>query len=132
LGTGGTTAFDVEQLTVSTPGDFSLTQQIADSLAAVAELFFEAGRDTGVDGAAGRGTLTIAAATSLTAGRVLSIAAGDSGFGDLVFAGPGIGLASDEIALSAGPTGASRNNDAGDRSTILGLQSQNVTLRDAA
>lgn len=132
LGTGGTTAFDVEQLTVSTPGDFSLTQQIADSLAAVAELFFEAGRDTGVDGAAGRGTLTIAAATSLTASRVLSIAAGDSGFGDLVFAGPGIGLASDEIALSAGPTGASRNNDAGDRSTILGLQSQNVTLRDAA
>ncbi|MEZ4333986.1 MAG: hypothetical protein R3F35_19710 [Myxococcota bacterium] len=132
LGVGGTTAFDVASLTVSTPGDLSVVQQILDSIASVSELLFESGRDPGVDGAAGRGTMTIAAATSLTAGDRLSLAAGRSGFGDLVFAGPGITLASDEIALSAGSFGASQNTASSDRSAILGLQAQDVALRDAA
>ncbi|MEZ4278805.1 MAG: hypothetical protein R3F21_04200 [Myxococcota bacterium] len=132
LGGGGTTAFDVEELEVSTPGDFSLVQQIADSIASVADLIFEAGRDTGLDDAAGRGTLTIAAATALSASQRLSLTAGDSGFGDLVFAGAGTSLAADEIELRAGSEGDSRNGDAGDRSRIVGLAAQDVALRDAA
>ena len=132
LGGGGTTAFDVELLEVSTPGDLSLVQQIADSIASVAELLFEAGRDTGLDAVAGRGTLTIAAATALSASQRLSLAAGDSGFGDLVFTGAGTSLAADEIELRAGSEGRSRNGNANDRSRIVGLQTQDITLRDAA
>lgn len=131
LGADGTTAFSVESLAISTPGDFSVTQQIADGIAAVAELVFTAGRFTLDEAGAGRGTLTIAAATSLAASERLALQAGGSGFGDLVFAGPGTSLAADEIDLAAGPAGESRNSDASDLSRIVGLQAQNVGLRDA-
>jgi filamentous hemagglutinin family protein len=132
LGDDGTTAFSVESLEISTPGDFSITQQIAAGIDAVAELIFEAGRETGNEDAAGRGTLTIAAATALTASERLVLGAGDSGYGDLVFAGAGTTLSADEIELRAGSEGDSRNTDAADRSRIVGLQAQDVTLRDAA
>ena len=131
LGGGGTAAFDVEELEVSTPGDLSLVQQIADSIASVADLIFEAGRDTGRGDDAGRGTLTIAAATSLSASQRLALAAGDSGYGDLVFSGAGTSLSGDEIELRAGSEGSSRNDDASDRSRIVGLAAQDVLLRDA-
>jgi len=132
LGDDGTTAFTVEQLAISTPGDFGITQQVAAGIAAVADLVFQAGRPTEDESAAGRGTLTIAAATALTASDTLTLAAGGSGFGDLVFAGSGTSLAADEIELRASSIGQSRNGDSGDLSRIVGLQSQSVTLRDAA
>ena len=131
LGTDGTTAFSVEDLAISTPGDFTLTQQIADGIAAVAELVFGSGRPTADESTAGRGSLTIAAATALEASRRLSLEAGGSGFGDLVFAGPGTSLSADEIELRGGSDGESRNSDATDLSRIVGLQAQNVSLRDA-
>jgi hypothetical protein len=132
LGDDGTTAFSLESLEISTAGDFSITQQIAAGIDAVAELIFEAGRDTGNDDAAGRGTLTIAATTALTASERLALGAGDSGYGDLVFAGAGTTLSADEIELRAGSNTDSRNSDSADRSRIVGLQAQDVTLRDAA
>ncbi len=131
LGTDGTTAFSVEDLAISTPGDLTVTQQIADSIAAVAELVFGSGRLTVDESAAGRGTLTIAAATALEASRRLSLEAGGSGFGDLVFAGPGTSLSADEIELRGGSDGESRNSNANDLSRIVGLQAQDVALRDA-
>ncbi|MFO0689025.1 MAG: hypothetical protein U0900_09970 [Myxococcota bacterium] len=131
LGSGGSTAFDVESLTISTPGDLSITQQIASSIAAVADLLFESGRDTGIDGVAGRGTMTIAANTALAASSSLTLEAGHSGFGDLVFAGTGTSLRANELVVSAGSTTTSRNTDSTDPSRVVGLQAQAVTLRDA-
>ncbi len=132
LGDDGTQAFSVEVLDISTPGDFTITQQIADGIDAVAELIFETGRDTVTGGTAGRGTLTIAAATALSASQRLSLGAGGSGYGDLVFAGPGTSLSADEIELRAGSTTKSRNSDTSDRSRVVGLRAQDVSLRDAA
>ena len=131
LGSGGTEAFDVEALTVSTPGDFSITQQIADSIASVVDLVFEAGRDTGVAGAAGRGTLTVDGGLTLQADDALALTAGASGFGDLVFAGPATSLSANDLSLRAGAGSNSQNSDSTNRSAITGLQA-NVTLRDAS
>ena len=130
LGTGGTTAFDVESLTISTSGNFTVRQQIVDSIASVNELVFEAGRVTGADGTAGRGTLTVDAGISLLADDRLALLAGGSGFGNLDFTGASTTLAANDIDLRAGGAAASENSDADARSRITGLQA-NVTIRDA-
>jgi filamentous hemagglutinin family protein len=134
LGPGsGTEAFDVEALEVATPGDYRISAQIADSIATVSELVFEAGRDTGVEGTAGRGGLTIESSIALQADRSLSLRAAGLGYGNLVFetpAGPQTMLSANEIELRAG-IGTSRSPVAtDDLSRIEGLRDQ-VSLRDA-
>jgi filamentous hemagglutinin family protein len=134
LGPGsGTEAFDVEALEVATPGDYRISAQIADSIASVSELVFEAGRDPGVEDTGGRGGLTIESGIALQADRSLSLRAAGLGYGDLVFetpAGPQTTLAANEIELRAG-IGTSRSPVATDAlSRIEGLRDQ-VSLRDA-
>ncbi len=131
----GADAFSVGSLDVSTPGDYTLDSQVSNSIASTESLRFEAGRDTGVIGAAGRGTLTVDDAVNailLQASDELEIVGGGSGFGDLVFGAgtPQIQLYSDDITLRAGAGSDSRNTDATDRSAIVGLASPNVQIRD--
>ena len=131
LGGGGTSAFDVESLTVSSAGGLSVTQQIVDSITGAAELVFEAGRLTeGLD-SAGRGTLTVDPGLTIQAGEELRLLAAAYGFGTLDFSGAGITLAADAIELRAGAGEDSDNTDPDDRALIQGLQA-NVTLQDAA
>jgi filamentous hemagglutinin family protein len=132
----GTTAFDVESLIVSTPGDFTVRQQVVDSISPAAEtdfeeeLVFEAGRSTGAEFAAGRGTLTVDGGLTLHADDRLALLAGGSGFGDLVFAGASTTVAADDLELRAGGGLDSENPDANSYSRITGLQT-NLTIRDA-
>jgi filamentous hemagglutinin family protein len=139
---GGLTAlatpFDVEGLVVSSPGDMTIDDQVAQSVGTVNELTFEAGRDTDVDGASGRGTLTVgdaATALLLRAGESLALNAGATGFGDLVFESTPtetITLSANDLSVRAGAAFGSENTNTNDRSRIVGLASTDVALRDAA
>jgi filamentous hemagglutinin family protein len=132
------TPFDVEALLVSTPGDMTVNQQVDLSIGTVNELTFEAGRNTGVLGAAGRGTLRVGDATApvvLEAGEKLSVLGGGSGFGDLIFeATPAqpITLRANDILLRAGGGVASLNFDPLEYSSIQGLASGDIAIRDTA
>ena len=135
----GTTAFDVASLTVSTPGNFTVTQQVVESISPAAEtdfedeLVFEAGRSTGAEFAAGRGTLTVDGGLTgftLHADDRLALWAGGSGFGDLDFIGASTTVAANEIELRAGGGLDSENPDINSYSRITGLQT-NLTIRDA-
>ncbi|MFK7896498.1 MAG: hypothetical protein AB8G23_11715 [Myxococcota bacterium] len=132
LGLGGTTALDVRSLALSTPGDFTVSAVAADSIDAATELTIETGRRTELDDAVESGSLTVDANVSLLASLGLALRAAASGFGDLVFAGTGITLSSDEIELRAGAGEATQNSDSGTRSEIENLASNNVSLRDGS
>ncbi len=129
LGQGGTTAFDVESLTVSTPGDFQITQRVVDSIGIPTELVIEAGRGTGVSGAAGRGSLTVDPGLALMADDRLALLAGATGFGDLAFSS-GTSLSANDLELRAGGGASSENTSTTSLSRITGLKT-NVTIRDA-
>ena len=131
LGSGGTSAFDVESLSISTPGNFTVRQQVVDSITNSNELVFEAGRNTGAEFAAGRGTLTVDGGIVLQADDRLALLAGASGFGDLVFAGASTTLTANDLDLRGGGGINSENTDTSSRSRITGLQT-NVTIRDAS
>jgi filamentous hemagglutinin family protein len=123
--------FQTEGLTVSTPRNFTITTQITNSIAQVADLEFQAGRNTGVDEAAQDGTLTIEADAQLESTERIALHAGASGFGDLVFgAGGATRLATNNIQLRAGAGADSQNTDTNGRSKVLGIA--NVSFEDAA
>jgi len=130
LGMGGTTAFDLESLTVSTAGNFTVSQQIVDSISSANELVFQAGRPIPLPSQGDRGTLTIDPGLTLQAGERLALWAGAEGFGDLVFSGPSTTLVANDIDLRAGAGVDSVNTDTAARSRITGLQA-NVTMQDA-
>ncbi|MFP6655791.1 MAG: filamentous hemagglutinin N-terminal domain-containing protein, partial [Myxococcota bacterium] len=133
LGADGTTAFDVESLTISSAGNFTLRQQVMDGIDAINrpnELIFEAGRFTGTPDGSGRGTLTVDSNLTIQAQERLALLAGASGFGDLIFSGPGTTLAANTLELRAGAGTDSQNTDSTARSSVSGLQT-NVALRDA-
>ncbi len=132
LGNGGTTQFNVRSLTISTPSDFTISQVIADSINIAREWIFETGRETQLEDPVEAGTLTVDAGVSLLADTRLALLAAASGFGDLVFAGTGNTLSSDEIELRAGAGATTQNTDSNARSAILNLQSNAVALRDGA
>jgi hypothetical protein len=104
---------------------------MAGVIGSVAELVFQAGRDTDVDDAAGDGTLTVADGVVLQSSDRLALLAGASGFGDLVFEENGaFTLAANDIELRAGAGPDSLNDDQDDRSRILAFQSERNTLID--
>ena len=132
----GDSAFNVEGLTVSTPRNLTITSQMAGAIGSAADLVFQAGRNTGIDGAAKDGTLTVEDGVSLQAsdpmapvprGR-LALQAGASGFGDLVFAGTAT-LSANDLELRAGAGRETLNFDPADRSEILGIA--NAAIREA-
>ena len=127
---GAGVVFDVDELTLTTPGEYTIDDTIAAALGTPRVLEIEAGRNTTSSAAAGRGTLTIGdgLAVTLRASERLSLRGGATGFGDLVFNDPGTVLAADEIELRAG-AGASSENDGDDLSAIVGVQ-PNVTFQD--
>ncbi|MAG31092.1 MAG: hypothetical protein CL908_09410 [Deltaproteobacteria bacterium] len=127
---GGGVAFDVDGLTLSTPGEYTVDDAIAAAFGTADELVIEAGRSTDLDDTAGRGTLTIGTGTGfeLRAMDRLALLAGASGFGDLVFA-TATTLASNEIELRAGAGNASENSEEATRSSIQGVQA-NVDFTD--
>jgi filamentous hemagglutinin family protein len=133
----GTTAFDVASLTVSTSGNFTVRQQVVESISPAAEtdfedeLIFEAGRRTDTEFAAGRGTLTVDGGLTLHADDRLALLAGGSGFGDLAFVGASTTVAANDIELRAGGGLDSENSDINSYSRITGLQTTNLTIRDA-
>ena len=129
----GPAAFDVGKLTVSTPSDFTIHAQIADSIADAGQLVFEAGRDTGVSDADGRGRLVVdgsAGAVQLDDATSISLLAGASGFGHLEFDDASVTtIAANEIFLRAGAGSDSNNTNPATRSSIENLAG-NVLLRD--
>lgn len=129
----GSAAFDVDTLIVSTPGDYTLTAQAADSITSANGLVFEAGRNTGATNAAGRGDLIVDGSGGpilLDDATRLSLLAGASGFGDLVFdTTPTTTIWANELNLRAGAGSSSLNEDAATRSRITGLTT-GVVIRD--
>ena len=129
------TAFDLRGLTITTPRDLTISAATARAVASVDDLAFQAGRNTGVEGAAQDGTLSVEEGVFLRAGDRLSLHAGASGFGDLVFATstpplvPATRLAANVLELRAGAGQDSLNGDASLRSAIRDLPS--IDLRDA-
>ncbi len=129
------TAFDLRALTISTPRDLTISAATARAVAAVDDLAFQAGRNTGVEGAAQDGTLSVEESVFLQASDRLSLHAGASGFGDLVFETstpplvPATRLASSSLELRAGAGQDSLNGDPAQRSAIRDLPS--IDLRDA-
>ncbi len=134
----GPAAFNVESLTVSSAGQFTVRQQVVDSIDPLNppnELVFETGRMTGISDPSGRGSLTINPGITIQAGDRLALLAGASGLGDLIFVDPGVGpetiLAANGIELRAGAAADSQNTVTANRARISGLQSSNVMIRDA-
>lgn len=138
-------AFDARGLDITTPRDLTLTDAFARAIGLVADLVLEAGRDPGIDpdnvngnaigDAARDGTLTIEEGVFLRASERLSLHAGASGFGDLVFEtsmpmGTPTRLAADAIELRAGAGRDTLNTDTTNRSEIQGLAA--VEIRDSA
>jgi filamentous hemagglutinin family protein len=135
LGADGTTAFDVESLTVSSAGNLTVRQQIIDGISATnlpVELIFESGRITGASHSLGRGTLTVEEGITITSGGRLALLAGATGFGNLVFEDASAAtttLEANELELRAGGGSDSQNSVVDERSRIVGLQT-NVAIRD--
>ncbi len=130
-------AIAAESLRLTSPGDFRVGSLLAAQLGNLGTLEIEAGRQTGVANAAGRGDLTIDAGVSLAASDRLSLRGGASGLGDLIFAGPGTTLAADEIELRAGQGTVDDNAAQSTLSRIVGLHvdpagpdPQPVSIRD--
>jgi len=138
-------AFEVEELTITSPGDLTIDEDAMSTFGALAtgilsadELSFVAGRptdleDLGFDTSLLGGTLTVASGLTLTAADSLSLHGGANGFGDLVFDAPAptaTRLEANSISLRAGAGRDTQNLDPDDRSEIQGAA--DVEIRDAA
>jgi len=131
--------FEVEQLTVTSPSDFTIDADIVAGILSADELSFVAGRptdleDLGFNTSLLGGTLTVEDGLALTAADSLSLHGGANGFGDLVFDAPPdpnpTRLEANSISLRAGAGRDTQNLNPDDRSEIQGTA--NVEFRDAA
>jgi len=142
-----TNPFEVEQLTITSPGDFTIDADIVAAILSADELSFVAGRPTGLedlgfDTSTLDGTLRVEPGLTLTAADSLSLHGGANGLGDLVFRLPPVPpdpdappppptrLEANSISLRAGAGRDTQNLDLDDRSEIQ--DAANVEFRDAS
>ncbi|MEM9174088.1 MAG: hypothetical protein AAGC67_02550 [Myxococcota bacterium] len=131
-----TNPFDVTDLSISSPRDFTIDASVVGAISSVDELVITAGAPAGIELGAFDfqqlgGTLTVEAGLTLAASEALTLHGAASGIGDLEFdaTGAAIRLASDAISIRAG-AGAATEGSVEDRSEILGAAS--VEFRDGA